>query len=189
MQADGNIIRIGTSPNGTNINDHCGSLYPEVVAAKVRELRADVGLALDGDADRLIVVDEQGNILDGDQLMALCAQSMMARGELPNNLLVATVMSNLALEIFMREHGGTLLRAPVGDRYVVEAMRREGAMLGGGQSGHLPPLQHHGRRPAGRAPDPAHHAGKGKAPFRTCRAAHALSAMPCQCACGKAPAL
>ncbi len=131
------VFRIGTSPNGTNINDHCGSLYPAVVAAKVRELRADVGLALDGDADRLIVVDEQGNILDGDQLMALCAQSMMARGELPNNLLVATVMSNLALEIFMREHGGTLLRAPVGDRYVVEAMRREGAMLGGEQSGHL----------------------------------------------------
>ena len=131
------VFRIGTSPNGTNINDHCGSLYPEVVAAKVRELRADVGLALDGDADRLIVVDEQGNILDGDQLMALCAQSMMARGELPNNLLVATVMSNLALEIFMREHGGTLLRAPVGDRYVVEALRREGAMLGGEQSGHL----------------------------------------------------
>ena len=131
------VFRIGTSPDGTNINDHCGSLYPEVVAAKVRELRADVGLALDGDADRLIVVDERGTILDGDQLMALCAQSMMARGELPNNLLVATVMSNLALEIFMREHGGTLLRAPVGDRYVVEAMRREGAMLGGEQSGHL----------------------------------------------------
>ena len=131
------VFRIGTSPDGTNINDHCGSLYPEVVAAKVRELRADVGLALDGDADRLIVVDERGTILDGDQLMALCAQSMMARGELPNNLLVATVMSNLALEIFMREHGGSLLRAPVGDRHVVEAMRREGAMLGGEQSGHL----------------------------------------------------
>lgn len=131
------VFRIGTSPNGTNINDHCGSLYPEVVAAKVRELRADVGLALDGDADRLIVVDERGTILDGDQIMALCAQSLMARGKLPNNLLVATVMSNLALEIFMRDHGGSLLRAPVGDRYVVEAMRREGAMLGGEQSGHL----------------------------------------------------
>lgn len=131
------VFRIGTSPDGTNINDHCGSLYPEVVAAKVRELRADAGLALDGDADRLIVVDERGTILDGDQLMALCAQSMMARGELPNNLLVATVMSNLALEIFMHEHGGTLLRAPVGDRYVVETMLREGAMLGGEQSGHL----------------------------------------------------
>lgn len=131
------VFRIGCSPNGTNINDHSGSLFPDVVAAKVRELRADVGLALDGDADRLIVVDEHGTILDGDQLMALCAQSMMARGELPGNLLVGTVMSNLALEIFMREHGGTLLRTPVGDRYVVEAMRREGAMLGGEQSGHL----------------------------------------------------
>lgn len=131
------VFRIGCSPDGLNINDHAGSLYPEVVAAKVRELRADVGLALDGDADRLIVVDEHGRILDGDQLMALCAQSMMARGELPGNLLVATVMSNLALELFMQDHGGRLMRTPVGDRYVVEAMRREGAMLGGEQSGHL----------------------------------------------------
>lgn len=131
------VFRIGCEPNGTNINEHCGSLYPEVVAAKVCELRADVGLALDGDADRLIVVDEHGSILDGDQLMAMCAQAMMARGELPGNLLVGTVMSNLALELFMRDHGGELMRTPVGDRYVVEAMRREGAMLGGEQSGHL----------------------------------------------------
>ncbi len=131
------VFRIGCEPNGLNINDHCGSLYPEVVSARVRELRADVGLALDGDADRLIVVDEHGAILDGDQLMALCAQAMMARGELPDNLLVGTVMSNLALEIFMREHGGELLRTRVGDRYVVEAMRQRGAMLGGEQSGHL----------------------------------------------------
>ena len=85
------VFRIGCEPNGLNINDHCGSLYPEVVSARVRELRADVGLALDGDADRLIVVDEHGAILDGDQLMALCAQAMMARGELPDNLLVAGV--------------------------------------------------------------------------------------------------
>lgn len=131
------VFRISCEPNGVNINDHCGSLYPDVVAAKVRELRADIGLALDGDADRLIVVDEHGAILDGDQLMAICAQDMMSRGELPGNLLVSTVMSNLALEIFMRDQGGTLLRTPVGDRYVVEAMRHEGAMLGGEQSGHL----------------------------------------------------
>ncbi|MCR5563902.1 MAG: phosphoglucosamine mutase [Desulfovibrio sp.] len=131
------VFRIGDAPNGTNINDHCGALHPDVVAAKVREVRADVGLALDGDADRLIVVDEHGTILDGDQIMAMCAQSMMARGELPGNLLVATVMSNMALEIFMKEHGGTLLRTPVGDRYVVEAMRQREAMLGGEQSGHL----------------------------------------------------
>lgn len=131
------VFRISCEPNGLNINGHCGSLFPAVVAAKVRELRADVGLALDGDADRLIVVDEHGDILDGDQLMAMCAQAMMARGELPGNLLVSTVMSNLALEIFMRDHGGQLLRTPVGDRYVVEEMRKEGAMLGGEQSGHL----------------------------------------------------
>ena len=131
------VFRIGTKPDGTNINEHCGSLYPELVAAKVREVRADVGLALDGDADRLIVVDEHGNIIDGDQLMAMCAQAMMARGELPGNLLVATAMSNMALEIFMKDHGGSLLRTKVGDRYVMEAMRREGAMLGGEQSGHL----------------------------------------------------
>lgn len=131
------VFRLSTAPNGLNINDHCGSLHPDVVAAKVREVRADVGLALDGDADRLIVVDEKGNILDGDQLMAMCAQAMMARDELPGNLLVATAMSNLALEFFMKDRGGTLLRTQVGDRYVVEAMRREGAMLGGEQSGHL----------------------------------------------------
>ncbi|MDR0816223.1 MAG: phosphoglucosamine mutase [Desulfovibrio sp.] len=131
------VFRLGTEPNGVNINDHCGSLFPEVVAAKVREVRADVGLALDGDADRLIVVDEHGAVIDGDQLMAICAQAMMARGELPGNLLVSTVMSNMALEIFMDEHGGRLLRTAVGDRYVVEAMRREDAMLGGEQSGHL----------------------------------------------------
>ncbi|MDR2745771.1 MAG: phosphoglucosamine mutase [Desulfovibrio sp.] len=131
------VIRIGTAPSGTNINEHCGSLHPEVAAAKVREVRADVGLALDGDADRLIVVDENGAILDGDQLMAICAQSMMERGELPGSLLVATVMSNMALEIFMAAHGGRLLRTCVGDRYVVEAMRREEAVFGGEQSGHL----------------------------------------------------
>lgn len=131
------VFRLGTSPNGTNINDHCGSLHPETLAAKVREVRADVGLALDGDADRLIVVDEKGNVLDGDQLMALGAQAMMERGELPGNMLVATAMSNLALEIFMKERAGTLLRTKVGDRYVMEAMRKTGAMLGGEQSGHL----------------------------------------------------
>lgn len=131
------VFTLGTQPNGLNINDNCGALYPQVVAAKVREVRADIGLALDGDADRLIVVDEKGTVLDGDQIMALCAQAMMARGELPENQLVGTVMSNMALDVFMHEHGGSLLRTQVGDRYVVEAMRRTGAMLGGEQSGHL----------------------------------------------------
>ena len=121
------VIKLGTEPNGLNINHQCGSLYPQVVAAKVRETRADI----------VIVVDEKGTILDGDQIMALCAQDLMAKGKLPGNMLVATVMSNMALEVFMKEHGGTLLRTAVGDRYVVEAMRQHGALLGGEQSGHL----------------------------------------------------
>lgn len=131
------VIRIGTEPNGLNINHQCGSLHPEAVTAKVRETRADIGLALDGDADRLIVADEHGTVLDGDQIMALCAQDLMDRGKLPDNLLVATVMSNMALEVFMAERGGKLLRTAVGDRCVVEAMLKHGAMLGGEQSGHL----------------------------------------------------
>ncbi len=131
------VVRIGTEPNGLNINYRCGSLYPEAVASKVLETRADVGLALDGDADRLIVVDEKGTVLDGDQIMALCAQDLMRKGKLPGNLLVATVMSNMALEVFMREQGGKLLRTQGGDRYVMEAMRQHGALLGGEQSGHL----------------------------------------------------
>ncbi len=131
------VIKLNTEPNGVNINDNCGSLFPQHVADKVKEVRADIGIALDGDADRLIVVDEKGIILDGDQIMALCAAAMMERGELPNNTLVATVMSNMALEVFMREHGGTLIRTDVGDRYVMEAMRKSNVMLGGEQSGHI----------------------------------------------------
>jgi len=131
------VIKIGTEPDGLNINRQCGSLYPECVAHKVRETGADIGIALDGDSDRVIVVDETGRILDGDQIMALCAMDLMERGELPGNLLVATVMSNMALEVFMTERGGRLLRTPVGDRYVVEAMRKNKAVLGGEQSGHL----------------------------------------------------
>lgn len=131
------VITLGTSPDGVNINAECGSLYPGHTADKVLEYGADIGLALDGDADRLIVVDETGCILDGDQIMAVCAADFMRRGKLPGNRLVATVMSNMALEVFMREMGGELMRTAVGDRYVVEAMREYGAVLGGEQSGHL----------------------------------------------------
>jgi phosphoglucosamine mutase len=120
-----------------NINRDLGSLHPEVVAAKVRETRADIGLALDGDADRLIVVDEHGQTLDGDQIMAACALDLMEKKKLPGGILVSTIMSNLALELFMRSHGGSLIRTQVGDRYVVEAMREHGAALGGEQSGHI----------------------------------------------------
>lgn len=131
------VISVGIKPNGLNINDRCGSMHPKVIADIVRDEGADIGLALDGDADRLIVVDDQGTVLDGDQIMALCAQDLMDRGELVDNTLVATVMSNMALEVFMQERGGRLQRTAVGDRYVVEAMRANGSVLGGEQSGHL----------------------------------------------------
>ncbi|MDR1360600.1 MAG: phosphoglucosamine mutase [Deltaproteobacteria bacterium] len=131
------VVPLGVEPDGLNINRGCGSLYPEVTAAKVRETRADIGIALDGDADRLVLTDETGTILDGDTLMAICALDLLEKERLPGKLLVGTVMSNMALEIFMKELGGRLLRTDVGDRYVAEAMREHGAMLGGEQSGHI----------------------------------------------------
>jgi phosphoglucosamine mutase len=136
------VVTVGVAPDGLNINQKCGSLYPEVIARMVVEEGADMGIALDGDADRLIVCDEKGRILDGDQIMALCALELMEKDSLPGNMLVATVMSNMALELFMKDNGGRLLRTDVGDRYVVEAMRREGAVLGGEQSGHLIFMDH-----------------------------------------------
>ena len=131
------VFAIGVEPNGRNINDECGSLYPERAAAKVRELRADVGIALDGDADRVIIIDERGEVFDGDLLMWLCAKDMKARGALANDTVVATVMSNLGLELALDSIGVKLLRAQVGDRYVVEAMRSGAYNLGGEQSGHI----------------------------------------------------
>jgi len=131
------VFEIGCEPNGRNINEECGSLYPECAAAKVKELRADVGIALDGDADRVIVIDERGEIFDGDMLMWLCARDMKARGTLANDTVVATVMSNLGLELALDSIGVRLLRTQVGDRYVVEAMREAGHNLGGEQSGHI----------------------------------------------------
>lgn len=131
------VVKIGVEPDGLNINRQCGSLYPEVAANRVLEVGADIGLALDGDGDRLIVLDEKGQILDGDQIMAICAMDLMEKNALPDRTLVGTVMSNMALEVFMREQGGQLVRTPVGDRYVVETMNKIGAALGGEQSGHL----------------------------------------------------
>lgn len=131
------VVAIGVSPDGTNINSLCGSLHPQVAAEQLKQSRADVAISLDGDADRLIMSDENGQVLDGDQLMAICALDMIKRGQLKGNRLAATVMSNMALEVFMREQGGELLRTQVGDRYVAETMRREGINLGGEQSGHM----------------------------------------------------
>jgi phosphoglucosamine mutase len=131
------LITIGVEPNGFNINDRCGSTHPQRLMDKVREVRADIGLALDGDADRLIVVDETGAIVDGDQLMALIVESSLRAGTLKGGALVATVMSNLGLERFVEGLGLTLHRTPVGDRHVLDAMRRLGCNVGGEQSGHI----------------------------------------------------
>ncbi|RUT34665.1 phosphoglucosamine mutase [Arsenicitalea aurantiaca] len=131
------VFTIGVEPDGFNINDKVGSTAPDAVAAKVRELRADVGIALDGDADRVIIVDEKGNVVDGDQFMAVIAQSWMKRGQLLGGGIVATVMSNLGLERYLTSMGLNLERTQVGDRYVLEAMRAKGFNVGGEQSGHI----------------------------------------------------
>jgi phosphoglucosamine mutase len=131
------VIAIGVSPNGLNINEGCGSTDPSLLKHSVIESGADIGLALDGDADRLIVVDEQGETVDGDQLMALIGSSWQRRGALRGGGLVSTVMSNLGLERFLQGEGMTLARTQVGDRYVLEAMRAGGYNVGGEQSGHI----------------------------------------------------
>jgi phosphoglucosamine mutase len=131
------VVPIGVSPNGLNINEDCGSTRPQLLQETVIASGADIGLALDGDADRLIMVDQQGQLVDGDQLMALIAIGLQSRGELRGDAVVATVMSNLGLERKLGEAGLKLLRAKVGDRYVLEEMRRSGCNIGGEQSGHI----------------------------------------------------
>jgi phosphoglucosamine mutase len=136
------VVRIGVEPNGFNINDNCGSTHPEQAAAAVIEHKADVGICLDGDADRVILIDENGKVGDGDQFMALMASRWAAEERLTNNALVATVMSNLGLERFLQGQGVQLERTAVGDRYVVERMREGGFNLGGEQSGHIVMTDH-----------------------------------------------
>ena len=131
------IVTLGVSPDGTNINDHCGSTDPAALQSKVVEVRADIGIALDGDADRLIIVDEKGQVIDGDQLMALIGAAQQRDGLLKGGGVVATVMSNLGLERYLEGQGLHLKRTAVGDRYVVEAMRAGGYNVGGEQSGHI----------------------------------------------------
>ncbi len=131
------VFSIGVEPDGFNINHRVGSTAPEALVKKVREMRADVGLALDGDADRLLMVDEKGTMVDGDQLMAVIAQSWMEDGRLSKPGVVATVMSNLGLERYLGKLGLGLVRTAVGDRYVLEHMREHGFNLGGEQSGHI----------------------------------------------------
>jgi phosphoglucosamine mutase len=131
------VIPIAVKPNGMNINAGCGSLHPEVVGEAVRKHGADLGIALDGDADRVIFVDELGNEVDGDHIMAICATELLKKRKLRKNTLVATVMSNMGLDIAVRNAGGRIVKTAVGDRYVVEEMMKCGYNFGGEQSGHL----------------------------------------------------
>ncbi len=131
------VVTLGNTPNGTNINLNCGSTHPEALIKKVHEVRADVGIALDGDADRVLIVDEKGQVVDGDQLMTLIAESWAKEGRLQGDGVVATVMSNLGMERHLANLDLSLARTKVGDRYVVEHMRKHGFNLGGEQSGHI----------------------------------------------------
>ncbi|MEB2324686.1 MAG: phosphoglucosamine mutase, partial [Sorangiineae bacterium] len=133
---------VGRPVRGVNINKGCGALHPDHMAKEVLRRRAHLGIALDGDADRVIIADERGEVVDGDALMALCARQLIVERRLAKKTVVATVMSNMGLEHALAELGGRLIRAAVGDRYVVEAMRRGGYNFGGEQSGHLIFLEH-----------------------------------------------
>src|SRR5882724_615583 len=136
------VVQLGCRPNGVNINRNCGALHPEHVAAEVKRQGAALGVALDGDADRVIFVDEKGQIVDGDAIMALCATRMLKHKRLQKKTLVTTVMSNMGLDRALESAGGKIQRTAVGDRYVVEEMRRAGYNFGGEQSGHLIFLDH-----------------------------------------------
>jgi phosphoglucosamine mutase len=131
------VISIGVEPDGFNINKDCGSTELTAISAKVREMRADIGIALDGDADRVMIIDELGHVVDGDQLLAVIAESWKNDGRLSKPGVVATVMSNLGLERYLGGIGLELIRTPVGDRYVLDRMRRDGYNVGGEQSGHI----------------------------------------------------
>ncbi|HYQ80987.1 MAG TPA: phosphoglucosamine mutase [Anaeromyxobacteraceae bacterium] len=136
------VVALNVKPDGKNINDGCGAVHPEAMARAVQRHGAQLGLALDGDADRVIVADERGRIVDGDAIMAVVARALLAEGRLARNTVVATVMSNVGLERSLAEVGGRVVRTVVGDRYVVEEMRRSGCNFGGEQSGHLIFLDH-----------------------------------------------
>jgi phosphoglucosamine mutase len=131
------VSALAVEPDGRNINDGCGALHPEKAAAEVRRTKANIGIALDGDADRVILTDERGEIVDGDHILAILGTRLIAQGRLPGNTVVSTVMSNLGLERALAAKNGKLLRTAVGDRYVVEAMREGGYVFGGEQSGHI----------------------------------------------------
>ncbi len=130
------VITYGNQPDGKNINQDCGSMHPAFLCQKIWEHRADAGIAHDGDADRVVLCDEQGNLMDGDDVMAIASLDMLAQGILSEKTLVATVMSNAGLDAALQEAGGRVIRAPVGDKNVIDEMLRNGFNLGGEQSGH-----------------------------------------------------
>lgn len=136
------LVVIGDEPNGYNVNDKCGALHPSNLAEAVGRFRADVGISLDGDADRVIMADERGEIVNGDHILAICAIHLSKKKSLPQNTIVATQMSNVGLDLAMKKHGIYVVRTDVGDKNVVEAMRQQGYMLGGEQSGHIIHLDH-----------------------------------------------
>jgi phosphoglucosamine mutase len=136
------VFTINNAPNGENINEQCGAVYPQTMCKAVHEHRAEIGIALDGDADRCILSDENGEVVDGDQIMAICALQMLREGTLNKNTLVTTPMSNMGLTVAVKKAGGRVIHAQVGDRYIVETMRKESLNLGGEQSGHLVFLEH-----------------------------------------------
>jgi len=136
-ELDAEVIEYGVEPNGININENCGSLHPHFLQKKVIEHGADIGIALDGDADRVLLVDEKGEVVDGDMILALCARDMNNQGLLQNNAVVSTVMCNLGLVKAMEAEGIKVIQSKVGDRYVIQEMLKSGAKLGGEQSGHL----------------------------------------------------
>lgn len=136
-EMDAEVVSIGVHPNGTNVNSHHGAMHPDVMAEIVKREKAHVGIALDGDADRVILCDERGEIMDGDQILALAAVDRQKEGKLAKETVVGTIMSNMGLEVFLREHGIRFVRTSVGDRSVMELMRRDGYTLGGEPSGHV----------------------------------------------------
>lgn len=136
------VFALNVGPNGRNINDQCGAVYPQAMCKAVHEHRAEIGIALDGDADRVILSDETGEMVDGDQILAICALHMLKEGTLKKNTVVTTPMSNMGLEVALRRAGGKVIQAQVGDRYVVETMRQQDLNLGGEQSGHVVFLEH-----------------------------------------------
>ncbi len=136
------VVSLGVDPDGRNINDGCGAMHPDALRAAVRRHAAHVGVALDGDADRLVLVDETGAVIDGDEVLAMITVDRLQRDALPHRTVVGTVMSNMGLEVALRDRGVRLLRAPVGDRHVVAVMREHGCPVGGESSGHLIFLEH-----------------------------------------------